>query len=567
MALFFNQNMEVLTALSESLKQSVLSPNEKAYLGEVDIINDFETYQNRLAEIEESSCLNKKQVFDLLEPSERKQFFSKEYETLSKQVELKWEDYQAIKDFALNHNLDIKLNDGYLELINEKNIRVVRLDSSQKTGEVLIGEHYYHRAANYYTNVHRGEFRLPEYEIQDTYNVYGPNSNLTGSIKEVELQNGERYEIPIVKTEEQYHGMLVRTFGIPDFSKYAIDNIPIKEDAVVREASSHKIEATQILAQRFVKDKYPAETFTEQQQQELSEIANGKKAETISGLTPHHVGNAEMQYVPTELHKSVNHIGGSWLMNEKNYFKGFECHDTEQIRSNLSSSQLEYISEILPLKDVDLLVDRIDELNKIDGLPPKAIDSDKDVAKLLDSIKHEIDPLYLEAPQDAVQIEEIAEAMSSMKAIDYNEWKEMVYDKRMEVLQQLENKIATISHRPTCEVCAKHLANGHMGSYSQDSNKIIINSDYIHSNSEDAYGKVLDTLIHEGRHAYQYYNLYVREVHPRQGEVSNWYINEIEYGYQDVKRFGFKIYAMQPVEADARAFSEDVFKSYIDKTV
>ena len=70
-----------------------------------------------------------------------------------------------------------------------------------------------------------------------------------------------------------------------------------------------------------------------------------------------------------------------------------------------------------------------------------------------------------------------------------------------------------------------------------------------------------------GCHAYQYYNLYVREVHPRQGEVANWYINEIEYGYQDVKRFGFKIYAMQPVEADARAFSEDVFKSYIDKIV
>lgn len=563
--LFSSQDVEGLAALSDDLKRSALSPNEKDYLREVDITDNFDVYQNRLEEIEELSGLNKKQVLELLESSERNQFFFKEYETLSKQIELDWEDYLLIKDFALNHNLDIKICDSHLDLINEKNTKVASLESLQKTGEVLIGEHHYHHPVNYYTNVQRGEFRLSGYEIQDTYNVFGPNSKLTGSIKEVELENGERYEIPIVKTEGQYHGMLVRTYGIPDFSEHAFDNIPIKEDAVVREASSHKIEATQILAQRFVESKYPPERFTEQQQQELLSIANGKKAETISGLTPHHVGNTEMQYVPTELHKSVNHIGGSWLMNEKNYFKGFECYDTEPIRSKMSSSQLEYISEILPLKDTDLLVERIDELNKIDGLPPKAIDSDKDVAKLFELIKHEINPLYLEAPQDAVQIEEISETMSSMKGLNYNEWKEIAFDKRMEVLQQLENKIAAISHRPACEVCAKNLGNGCMGNYSQDSNKITINIDYIRSNSGDAYSEVLDTLVHEGRHAYQYYNLYVREVHPRQGEVSNWNINELKYGYQDVKHCGFKAYELQPVEADARAFAEDVFKSYMDK--
>ena len=187
------------------------------------------------------------------------------------------------------------------------------------------------------------------------------------------------------------------------------------------------------------------------------------------------------------------------------------------------------------------------------------------MAKLLESIQHEINPLYLEAPQDAVQIEEISETMSCMKELNYNEWKEISFDKRMEVLQELENNIAEIAHRPSCEVCAKKLGDGHMGYYSQDSNKIVINSDFISSNSEKAYNNVLETLVHEGRHAYQCYNLYEREVHPRQGEISNWRMNEIEYGYQDVKHFGFKIYEMQPVEADARAFSEDVFKSYMDK--
>ena len=564
MMLFCKQNMDVLTVSSENLKQSVLSPNEIDYLREVDVMNDFETYQNRLNEIKELSCVNEKQILSLLDSLEREQYFSQEYEELCKQVSLEREDYQKIKDFSLDHNLDIKVNSGSLDLINEDKVVVVSLDSVQKTGEVLIGEHYYRRTENYYTNVQRGEFRLPGYEIKDTYNVYGPNSSLTGSIKVVEV-NGTKYEIPIVKEERQYHGMLVRTYGTPDFKKYAVATISIKEDAVIRDASSHKKEATRILAQNFIEGKHFPGTFTEQQELALREIANGKVAETILGLTPHHSGNAEMQYVPTDLHKAVNHLGGSWLMNEKNYFKGFECHDTEQIRSNLSSSQLEYISEILPLKDADLLIDRIDELNDMEGFPPKAIDSDEGVAKLLESIQHDINPLYLEAPQDAVQIEEISETMSCMKELNYNEWKEISFDKRMEVLQELENNIAEIAHRPSCEVCAKKLGDGHMGYYSQDSNKFVINSDFISSNSEKAYNNVLETLVHEGRHAYQCYNLYEREVHPRQGEISNWRMNEIEYGYQDVKHFGFKIYEMQPVEADARAFSEDVFKSYMDK--
>ena len=76
MVLFYNQNMEVLTASSENLKQSVLSPNEIDYLREVDVMNDFETYQNRLNEIKELSCVNEKQILSLLDSLERTIFFS-----------------------------------------------------------------------------------------------------------------------------------------------------------------------------------------------------------------------------------------------------------------------------------------------------------------------------------------------------------------------------------------------------------------------------------------------------------------------------------------------------------
>ncbi len=34
--------------------------------------------------------------------------------------------------------------------------------------------------------------------------------------------------------------------------------------------------------------------------------------------------------------------------------------------------------------------------------------------------------------------------------------------------------------------------------------------------------EVLDTLVHEGRHAYQDYNVNVYEIHPRHSEVASW---------------------------------------------
>lgn len=245
-------------------------------------------------------------------------------------------------------------------------------------------------------------------------------------------------------------------------------------------------------------------------------------------------------------------------------YEGLSGSQHLENRDRLSDSQLDYIEEILPLHNDNLLAERIDELN--DCYPPKAIDSDRDVAMLLDSVKEESSPLYLEAPQDGVQIEEISDMMSCIEGLEYSEWKELSYEERMEVLQEVEFKIAEIAHRPACHVSSKSLGDGHYGYYTPGTGNMVVNSDVIASNSFEDYKETLDTLIHEGRHAYQDYNLNEREVHPRSGDVSNWKLNEKHYEYQDIAHYGFKAYALQPVEADARAFAEDVLKKYFDKT-
>lgn len=245
-------------------------------------------------------------------------------------------------------------------------------------------------------------------------------------------------------------------------------------------------------------------------------------------------------------------------------YEGLSGSPSLENRDRLSDNQLNYIEEILPLHNDNLLAERIDELNNC--YPPKAIDSDRDVAMILDSVKEEISPLYLEAPQDGIQIEEISDMMSCLEGLEYSEWKELSVEERIEVLQKIETKIAEIAHRPVSFISTKSLGEGHYGYYTPGIKHIVINSDVLSSKSFEDYKETLDTLVHEGRHAYQDYNLNEREVHPRSGDVTNWKLNEKDYEYQDVQHYGFKAYVLQPVEADARAFAEDVLKQYFNKT-
>lgn len=240
--------------------------------------------------------------------------------------------------------------------------------------------------------------------------------------------------------------------------------------------------------------------------------------------------------------------------------EGLSYSQKKENRERLSDNQINYIEEILPIDNNDLLINRIDEINNC--LPPKAIDSYQEIATLINPVREGINPIYLEAPQDGMQIEEISKRMTLIEGVEYHEWKELSFDERIGVLQKIEREVANISHRPVCSISCKSLGEGHYGYYTPGTNHITINSDCIHFCSFNDYKETLDTLIHEGRHAYQDYNLNIREVHPRKGDVSNWKLNEEIYGYQDVAHCGFKLYELQPVETDARAFAEDVLKKY-----
>lgn len=235
---------------------------------------------------------------------------------------------------------------------------------------------------------------------------------------------------------------------------------------------------------------------------------------------------------------------------------------SEESRDRLSDTGKRYIEEVIPLHNEQLLVDRIDEI--LNSHPPKAIDSDKDIAEAIRPVVEDINPIYLEAPNDTVQIEQAADAMEKIEGLSFDEWKELSFEERVAVLRLVEGVIAEIAHRPSCAVIIKRMDEGHYGYFDPDRGDITLNSRYIESNTFEDYKECVDTIIHEGRHAYQHYNLTQREVHPREGDLTNWKTNEFEYGYQAAQIYGFKAYWLQPQECDARAFAEDVLKKYME---
>ncbi len=243
--------------------------------------------------------------------------------------------------------------------------------------------------------------------------------------------------------------------------------------------------------------------------------------------------------------------------------------------TDYSKIELEYIKECINPPQPEELAMRIDIIQG--GKPPKAIDSDSRIAEMIEPIRDQIPSEYLEAPNDMEQVDQISDVMRDTAGLKLEEWKELSIDQRVELLNQLETKIADIEHRPACPIEVENLGKllevdgkicGHMGYHENGflGERIVINSELVKSDSPVFLDNVLDTVMHEGRHSYQTYNMEQRQTHASHGDLTNWKVNLDKYGYQDAQLFGFRAYWMQPVEADARKFAEDVLTAYKEKT-
>lgn len=168
----------------------------------------------------------------------------------------------------------------------------------------------------------------------------------------------------------------------------------------------------------------------------------------------------------------------------------------------------------------------------------------------------------LEAPQDYIQIEQISDVLTNCEELNYDNWISLELLEKENVLNTLEERIAEIEHRPACHIHLAELEDRCWGGYNPESKDITINSQYAEKSDYRTYCEIIDTLVHEGRHAYQDYNVNVTEIHPRHSEVATWAetMEGGKWGYWGdcSTLMGQRLYEQQSIEIDARNFAGDV---------
>lgn len=152
--------------------------------------------------------------------------------------------------------------------------------------------------------------------------------------------------------------------------------------------------------------------------------------------------------------------------------------------------------------------------------------------------------------------------------MEKGKWEKLNTASRLDALQAVENEIAARQGREACPVNGEAMHSGAhstiLGYYDRSTNRIYINELELVDGSTYGHDPQvhLDTVLHEGRHAYQAQAVAGVITHNNQKELVLWRENLKEGNYISYKE-NPKAYYYQPVEVDARKFSQSMQHSII----
>lgn len=150
-----------------------------------------------------------------------------------------------------------------------------------------------------------------------------------------------------------------------------------------------------------------------------------------------------------------------------------------------------------------------------------------------------------------MQISEASHALQEMPEIQPGNWDALPPEERLNALQTVENTLAGIQQRPCFEVQSEPMDAGVFGYF--DGNGIVLNANHLEGNMPVE--ELVDTVVHEGRHAFQQYAVEHPGTVPDANVVDAWIANRAPGGYLSAEEYGQEIYQSQPVEADAWSYA------------
>lgn len=221
-------------------------------------------------------------------------------------------------------NIAVEKSATYLEKeINGKTWRILTIDNHNKTIDVVVDIKNYPRKG-IATGIRPEDIRISGYRVRTIHEVRGPLARLMDaeSGRMITRKSGEAAFIRM-KTAELtlQNGDIVR-YNTWDFEPYALYRSELSAETILCESPEHKREFILNLADSFCTGNPELqEKFTSEIEQQLRRIHQTRSAPAyLNGYEIHHNGYGEMLLLPNDIHcRKLSHIGGSWLMNVKNY--------------------------------------------------------------------------------------------------------------------------------------------------------------------------------------------------------------------------------------------------------
>ncbi len=153
---------------------------------------------------------------------------------------------------------------------------------------------------------------------------------------------------------------------------------------------------------------------------------------------------------------------------------------------------------------------------------------------------------------------ETAEYLTSIEGLRSANWEGLTMEGRLENLRLLESRLAEIQGRPPVPIVAEEMEDA--GFF--DGKALHVNIEHVKDSSMRL--EVIDTVAHEGRHAYQAYAVAHPWVHENKAELMYWAANGDAYFHPKHigEKFGPEYYLNQPKELDAWSFAAAVKEIY-----
>jgi hypothetical protein len=159
------------------------------------------------------------------------------------------------------------------------------------------------------------------------------------------------------------------------------------------------------------------------------------------------------------------------------------------------------------------------------------------------------------------QVLEAAESLAELEELTPTTWSSLTLKDKLKALQVVEDRMASLQGRPGLRVVTAFL-NGY-GECDINNQRVVLN--HLHLLRDRPVDEIVNTVIHEGRHAYQYFAVTHAGVLSDTPVVASWAENLAPGNYLNAEQFGQELYESQPVELDAWDYADRITQAWADR--